>query len=140
MDWILPSSSFHGIPRQEYWSGLPFPPPEDLSNPEIEHMLPAARALQTNSTTEPPWKLLEDTVPSVIILFAFFFFFYQMELKFSFHIKTYTWTFIAALFTTDKTWKSSFIFAFIVYVLCHNQEIFAKTNVKSPFPSIVQWV
>ena len=23
--------------RQEYWSGLPFPPPRDLSNPGIEH-------------------------------------------------------------------------------------------------------
>ena len=22
--------------RQEYWSGLPFPPPEDLPNPGIE--------------------------------------------------------------------------------------------------------
>ena len=25
-----------GFPRQEYWSGLPFPPPEDLPNPEME--------------------------------------------------------------------------------------------------------
>ena len=25
-----------GFPRQEYWSGLPFPPPEDLPNPGIE--------------------------------------------------------------------------------------------------------
>ena len=25
-----------GFPRQEYWSGLPFPPPEDLPNPRIE--------------------------------------------------------------------------------------------------------
>ena len=25
-------SAVHGIPRQEYWSGLPFPPPEDLPN------------------------------------------------------------------------------------------------------------
>ena len=23
--------------RQEHWSGLPFPPPEDLPNPGIEH-------------------------------------------------------------------------------------------------------
>ena len=26
-----------GIPRQEYWSGSPFPSPGDLSNPGIEH-------------------------------------------------------------------------------------------------------
>ena len=25
-----------GFPRQEYWSGLPFLPPEDLPNPGIE--------------------------------------------------------------------------------------------------------
>ena len=25
-----------GFPKQEYWSGLPFPPPGDLSDPEIE--------------------------------------------------------------------------------------------------------
>ena len=31
-----PGSSVHGIPRQEYWSGLPFPSPGDLPNPGIE--------------------------------------------------------------------------------------------------------
>ena len=25
-----------GFPRQEYWSGLPFPPPGDLPDPGIE--------------------------------------------------------------------------------------------------------
>ena len=25
-----------GFPRQEYWSGLPFPSPEDLTDPRIE--------------------------------------------------------------------------------------------------------
>ena len=24
-----------GFPRQEYWSGFPFPPPEDLPNPGL---------------------------------------------------------------------------------------------------------
>ena len=27
---------FMGFPRQEYWSGLTFPPPGDLPNPEIK--------------------------------------------------------------------------------------------------------
>ena len=27
-----------GFPRQEYWSGLPFPSPGDLPNPGIEPM------------------------------------------------------------------------------------------------------
>ena len=40
-----------GFPRQEYWSGLPFPSPGDLSDPEIE---PASRALAGRFfTTEP---------------------------------------------------------------------------------------
>ena len=29
------------FPRQEYWNGLPFPSPEDLSDPGIEPMSPA---------------------------------------------------------------------------------------------------
>ena len=38
--------------RQEYWSGLPFPPPEDLPNPGIE---PKSPELQAGSlTSEPP--------------------------------------------------------------------------------------
>ena len=30
-----------GFPRQQYWSGLPFPSPEDLPNPGIEAAFPA---------------------------------------------------------------------------------------------------
>ena len=30
-----------GFPRQEYWSGLPFPPPGDLHDPGIESTSPA---------------------------------------------------------------------------------------------------
>ena len=38
--------------RQEYWSGLPCPPPGDLSNPGIE---PISPALQEDSVpAEPP--------------------------------------------------------------------------------------
>jgi len=32
-----------GFPRQEYWSGLPCPPPGDLSNPGIEPISPASK-------------------------------------------------------------------------------------------------
>ena len=31
--------------RQEYWSGLPFPPPGDIPNPGIEPMSPASPAV-----------------------------------------------------------------------------------------------
>ena len=33
MDCSPPDSSVHGFSRQEYWSGLPLPSPEDLPNP-----------------------------------------------------------------------------------------------------------
>ena len=33
------------LSKQEYWSGLTFPPPGDLSNPEIE---PESAALQAD--------------------------------------------------------------------------------------------
>ena len=35
-----------GSSRQEYWSGLPFPPPGDFANPGIEPMSPVFPALQ----------------------------------------------------------------------------------------------
>ena len=41
--------------RQEYWSGLPFPTPVDLPDPEIEPTSPASPALGF-FTTEPPGK------------------------------------------------------------------------------------
>ena len=33
-----------GFPRQEYWSGLPCPPPGDLPNPGIKPRSPALQA------------------------------------------------------------------------------------------------
>ena len=43
-----------GLSRQGYWSQLPFPSPEDLPNPGIEHGSPA---LQVDSLPfEPPGK------------------------------------------------------------------------------------
>ena len=44
MDWSPPGSSVHGISRQEYWSGLPFPSPEDLPDLGIEPRSPALQA------------------------------------------------------------------------------------------------
>ena len=43
-----------GFPRQEYWSGLPFPPPEDLPNPEIKATSPAPPALAGEFSTTLP--------------------------------------------------------------------------------------
>ena len=38
-----------GFSRQEYWSGLPFPPPGTLPDPGIEAESPGATALQADS-------------------------------------------------------------------------------------------
>ena len=47
-----------GFPRQKYWSGLPFPSPEVLSDLEIDLWSPA---LQVDSvSTEPPGKRSVD--------------------------------------------------------------------------------
>ena len=43
--------------RQEYWTGLPFPPSGDLPNPEIVLVSPASPELAGGFfTTEPPGK------------------------------------------------------------------------------------
>ena len=44
-----------GFSRQEYWSGLPFPSPGDLPDPEIEPRAPAlqADALPSESPGNP---------------------------------------------------------------------------------------
>ena len=52
-----------GFSRQEYWSGLLFPSPGDLSNPGIE---PRSPALQADTLPpEPPGKSLR--LPSFLI-------------------------------------------------------------------------
>ena len=44
-----------GFSRQEYWNGLPFPPPGDLPDPGIKPISPVSPALQADSLpTEPP--------------------------------------------------------------------------------------
>ena len=49
-----------GFPRQEYRSGLPFPPPGDLPDPVIE---PRSPALQADSLpTEPPGKPTDHSI------------------------------------------------------------------------------
>ena len=42
-----------GFPRQEYWNGLPFPPPGHLCNPEIKPEFPMS----------PAWKMSLTSIP-----------------------------------------------------------------------------
>ena len=49
-----------GFFRQEYWSGLPFPPPGDIPDPGIEPASPVSPVLQADSLpTEPSRKLFK---------------------------------------------------------------------------------
>ena len=50
-----------GFSGQEHWSGLPFPPPGDLSNQGIKPASLASPALAGELfTTEPPGKLVTE--------------------------------------------------------------------------------
>ena len=61
--WALLSM---GFPGQEYWSGLPFPSPEDLPDPETE---PRSPALQADSLpSEPPGKKYPQQTEDTSIL------------------------------------------------------------------------
>ena len=43
-----------GLPRQAYWSGLPFPPPGDLPDPGIQPASPALAGFLTAEPAEEP--------------------------------------------------------------------------------------
>ena len=53
----LPAPLSMGFSRQEYWSGLPCPPPGNLPDPGLEPKSPASPVFQADSlSTEPPGK------------------------------------------------------------------------------------
>ena len=53
-----------GFSRQEYWSGLPFPP-GDLPDPGIEPVSPVSPALQVDSLPAGP-----SSLPQISLLFS----------------------------------------------------------------------
>ena len=56
------------LPRQEYWSGLPFSTPRDLPNPGVETTSPAPSVLAGRFlTTEPPGIHRHTSVVSFIL-------------------------------------------------------------------------
>ena len=54
MDCSPPAALSMGLSRQEYWSGLPFPPPGDVPDPGIEPTSPASLALAGRFFTAEP--------------------------------------------------------------------------------------
>ena len=60
MDCSSPGPSVHRrVSRQEYWSGLPCPPPGDLPNPGIEHRPPTLES----GRSRPPCRGLDLPFP-----------------------------------------------------------------------------
>ena len=58
MKYNPPGSSVNGIPRQEYWSGLPCPPSGDVPNPGMEPVSLVSPALAGGLfPLKPPRKL-----------------------------------------------------------------------------------
>ena len=47
MDCSPPGSSVRGLSQENHWSGLPFPSPGDLPDPEIESMSPVSLSLDS---------------------------------------------------------------------------------------------
>ena len=87
-----------GFPRQEYWSGLPFPLPSDLPHPRIKTMSLTSPALAGSFfNTMPPGKS-EDFSFSfplsfplyflLITLFVFFTLFDPISLFYTFRVKS----------------------------------------------------
>ena len=57
------ASLFMRFSGQEYWSGLPFPPPGDLPDPGIKPVFPALPTLQADSLLLSHWgSLSKNTV------------------------------------------------------------------------------
>ena len=63
---VIPQTVAHqaplskGFPRQEYWSGLPFPAPGELPDPGIKFMSPALQA--DSLPSESPGKHLKEVI------------------------------------------------------------------------------
>ena len=93
-----------GLPRQNYWSGLPIPPAETLPSPGIETMSPLSPLLTGRFfTSEPPekpqtidtsgkglgqcrkfkavsgWRVVERHSTETLQQNIFFFFFFTVE-------------------------------------------------------------
>ena len=56
MDGRAPGSSVMGFSRQEYWSGLPCPPPGDLPHSGIEFTVLTSLALAGFFPTSATWE------------------------------------------------------------------------------------
>ena len=123
-----------GLSRQEYWSGFPFPSPEDLTDPGIK---PGSPALQADSL---PTELLRNSqeIFKCMIYRCFCTYFLWILLNTIISGKKQNKTVLLCLFLLNVRahypsfvffLKSSTVFYFsktygyVVYILCSNREI-----------------
>ena len=64
-----------GFSREEYWSGLPFPPPGDLPDPGIKLASPLSLALQADSLPAECFQFftIEDNVCCGFVIYSFYY-------------------------------------------------------------------
>ena len=61
---VFQAPLFMGISRQEYWEGLPFPPPSDLPDPGMEPASLTPLALEDRLfTTNATWEIHGIIIP-----------------------------------------------------------------------------
>ena len=61
-----PLGSSMEFSRQDYWSGLPFPSPGDLTDPEIKPWFPALQADSTGRATKPTESFICSLIHSLL--------------------------------------------------------------------------
>ena len=105
-----------GLPRQEYWRGLPFSSPGDLPNPGIECASPALAG--GFFTTEPSGKLTYRYISLVV-------------LRFCTHTHTHTHTYTATLSENSDQTK-----LFTIHFFKHNCPCYCFTDTQKLFCSV----
>ena len=69
---VCQAAQFMGFPRQEYWSDLPFPSPEDLPNPGLSYVSCTGRQILYHYATyiytlKNKYMIHEETIKKPII-------------------------------------------------------------------------
>ena len=97
MDYIAHQAPLSmGFPRQEYWSGLPFPTSGDLPNPGIEPLSPTSPALPDRFfTTSATWEAPIGT--QIIVPHANIGIYFYILLLYYLHCFFKLWIFLSSL-------------------------------------------
>ena len=127
-----------GFPRQEYWSGLPFPSLGDLSDPGIRHMsLVSPVQAGRFFTTEPPGKA---PIPSLLEIFLFLIVIHRCYILSNFFLCQLVWSYdfsSLAYWYGELYWLIFFLFFFnftVLYWFCHTSTCICHGCTRAPHP------